>query len=711
MSFPESLLPTTPNARTAPPGPAEKLFLAADEKTAILRALQSGDAQMLRFFTALKTRVERRAAQPGLLGADVQWWYPAAEFTSDAAMLYALAPSGKVAAWLRDVTLGLVRRPVSEWVGPWFRDHAEPFTGHLETAHLCWAVAAVYDLAGDVFTPDERAEIRTALREKGLTLCRRWLTTHSHLANWRGILTAGALVAAAALDEAEALPGLVAEAQLCAEAFQPDGSYGESLQYGNYLAYALMLAYESLCRRYPHLAAQLNVHRYARGMPWVAGSMLYAKPLAGWGDEPRARAVNFNDSAAVFRPSGDLLLHVAARCHPTLPTEAGLAKHLFETYYAPVPAQGPHHLASFGFVNDWGFLTLPLLTKAGPVQPLSPAAAGLPLTAAFSNGNVLVRDAWDGKTVVAIQGAADPVYGPGHLHGDLNSFVLVHQRERLLVDPGHSCYRNLIHGLESASQTHNTCTFIVEADGLGLQEDLAKTALLEQKSVLGRRRIEAASPGPPVPRGSRPLIAARLGAVSVVGADAAAAYGGPLREFSRFWVTAGPHVLFVVDRIRAASPVTTTWNWLLNNRDGGSFAERISDRQLRLLRGGAGLQLFHAGDARPAGPVYAYVHDAYHPEPNRPGEGKPGSGLLYRWTEAQPRENRLVVHAFAMDRYGLADQWQFTGGPHRYGLTNGRESWTLQTDEGNGLYLSLESISGDRWQCRETEGVFQLRPG
>ncbi len=692
-----------------PPAPEEKLFLSAGEKRAVLHSLAQGDEVMLRFFTALRTRVTRRTANPGLLGlgANVQWWYPATEYVSDAAMLYALEPSSTVAAWLRDVTLGMVRRPEPDWVGPWFRDHKQPYTGHLETAHLCWATASAYDLAGDVFTPEEQAEIRDALRQKGLTLCRRWLENNSHLANWRGIMTAGAVVAAAVLGERDALEELVAEAVRCADAFQPDGSYGESLQYGNYLAYALMLAYESLCRKYPQLAAKLNVSSYAKGMPWVVGSMLYAKPLSGWGDEPRARAVNFNDSAAIFRPSGDLLLHLAARCGETLPTEAGLARYLFNAYYQPVPDQEPHHLASFGFVNDWGFLTLPLLVKAGHVKPVTPTEAHLPLTQSFSNGNAFIRDAWDGKTVVAIQGGSDPLYGPGHLHGDLNSFMLVHAGERLLADPGHSCYRNLIHGLESASQTHNTCTFLVEGDALGLQEDLAKSKLLEQQSVSGRRKISAGKAGPPVSRGDRRLIAQRIEEVSVVGAEVAAAYGDPIREFSRFWVQAGPHVLFVVDRIRAARPVTTTWNWLLNNRDGKSVVERVSAPQLQLLRHGAGLQIFHAGGGNPSGPVYGYVHDAYHPEPSQLGEGKPGSGLLYRWTETQARAYRLVVHAFAMDAAHRVGTWQFSAGTDGYRVKGLHGEWQVQVLGQTPLQLSIHSPAGEKsWQVREEKDQF-----
>ena len=107
----------------------------------------------------------------------------------------------------------------------------------------------------------------------------------------------------------------------CAAAFQPDGSYGESLQYGNYLAFALMLGHESLCRSYPEKAALLDVSAYGNGIRWVASSLFYTKPMGGfWNSqdaEPRARAANFNDSAALFRPSGDFLLHLTARSRRT----------------------------------------------------------------------------------------------------------------------------------------------------------------------------------------------------------------------------------------------------------------------------------------------------------------------------------------------------------------------------------------------------------
>ncbi|WP_375444739.1 heparinase II/III family protein [uncultured Fibrella sp.] len=682
------------------------VFLSDTERTQLLTGLETGDPRISRFQAALHRRVYARVAVKGLFGPEstTAWYYPAAEYLSDAAMLYALFPEERLAVWLRTVTLDIARTSAYDWAGPAFRDHSEPLTGHLETAHLCWALSAVYDLARDAFLESEQAEIRQALTEKGIVLCRRWIGKNTHLANWRGILMSGVLVAASVLGNEEFVDQSVPEWQRCALAFQPDGSYGESLQYGNYLAFALMLAYESLSRTYPHKAALLDVGTYGKGIRWVASSMFYAKPMAGWGAEPRARAANFNDSAALFRPSGDLLLHLAVRGQNE--EEKQLARGLFATYYEPVPTQGPHELATFGMNNDWGFLTLPLLTHE--TKAASPQEVGLPLTPAFSNGHTFMRDAWDGRTIVAINGGGDGLHGPGHLHGDLNSFILVHNRERLLVDPGHSCYRNLIHGLESSTQTHNTCTFLVEAETLGLQEDMAKSTMLEQKSVLPRRLLVNGIPGLAVNRGNRRLIVDHDDVVSVVGAEISQACGVPIETFTRLWLLAGSNVLFVVDRIEAAQPVTTVWNWLVNNRDGQAQVD-TQPTYLTVRRNEAGMKLFHGGTGRIGHPVYGYVHDAYHVEPNQYGEGKPGSGLLYRWTEAAPTAARTVVHAIALDTASLLHQWTLAQDENVFTLTNGQKKWTLRIHDEAAHQLSLLSGHGRRWDVLNEAGQYTLK--
>lgn len=652
------------------------IFLSDTEKAIILSEIDKEKSVISVFFHALQKRVYQRVSWKNLLGpnATTIWWHSAAEYLSDAGMSYALNPTPELASWIKKETLEIVRKSTYDWVGPAFRDHSEPFTGHLETAHLCWGISAVYDLAKDVFSENELQEIKAALHEKGIVLCRKWLDKNIHLANWRSILFSGAMVSAVVLEDEKTVNELWPEFELCQNALQNDGSYGESLQYGNYLLLALTFAKEAVLRKYSRIEnRKLKIENSTN---WFATSMFYAKPLNGWGEEPRARAANFNDSAAIFRPSGDILLHIAARSENE--TEKGLAKWMFEKYYVPVPNQEPHDLATLGMRNDWGFLTLPFLTYKS--NSISPEEANLPLTTLFSNGNGFIRDNWEGKTIIATNGGSQPLNGLGHLHGDLNSFILVHNNERLLADPGHSCYRNLIHGLESSSQTHNTCTFLVEKESLGLQEDLAKASLLEQKSVFPRRSIENGQGGAKIDRGDNLLICAKDDVISVIGSEVGKAYGQPIQNFSRFWVLAGSHVLFIIDQITADYPVTTLWNWGVNNRDAKTTWEK-DQNCLTIKKNKAGMKLFHGGNGSFSFPVHGFLHDAYHPEPNQLGEGKSGDSFLFRFTEKEKLATRTVVHAIALDEPNKLANWNLQVNKNEYTLKSDSRKWTLKMNE------------------------------
>lgn len=690
------------------------IFLSDQEKVAF-EGFRRKDAVGQDLFWALANRVEARAAEPGLhgIGAEPRWWYCACKFLTDAAMMQALKPTAKVGAWLRDATLSLVQRSDDDWAGPAFRSHGGPEpVGHLETSHLTLAVAAALDLAPDAFGEAERGEAAAVLRERGLPMCRRWLERNNHLANWRCVLNAGAAVAAAVLDDGPEMERAAAEFALCLQAFQPDGSYGESLQYANYAAWALTLAREALVRRRPEFAARLPFAPYALMPRWQTASLLYRKPLAGWGSRPRPRSANFNDSSAMFRPSADVLLHISARAKDSHPAEAGLARWLFDLLYAGDmdASQGGD---AFGFHNSFGFLSVPLLPAAAP--PLSPEEAGLPLTMAFSCGDVLARDGWGGRTVLAVHGGGDPLHGPGHLHGDLNSFLLAHNEERMLADPGHSCYRNLIHGLETASSTHNTCTFeLGSGDPLGLQENLHSSNLLEQ-SRLARRTFDPQTrePGPPFDRGARRLLAAREGEATAVGSEAAALYGPPIMEFSRFWLLCGAHALFVVDRIVSERPVRTRWHWLLNDRDGALEFKPVPPDRVVARRGRAGMKLFHLGGGTFATPQHAFVHDAYSPTPGGRGEGRPGSGLLLTWREPEPALERTVVHAIALDGYGPVAGWHLRESEAGPALESPDKMalWRLRVGSNFEEISVSEDMSGRTWTARVVEGRWRLAGG
>lgn len=681
------------------------LFLT-DSERARLQELPSSspDAALL---SAMTLRVEQRATAPGLSdrSATTDWWHHAAEYLTDAALVQAVRASPKVEAWLRAALLGIVRRPIADWAGPPFRGFDGAYLiGSLETAHLSWAVAIAFDLSAEIFTDSEREEISRVLREFGLESCRRFLASTNFCHNWNCVLLAGFAAAAAVLGDDDAVAEAAAWFPLAVDHFQPDGSYGESLQYANYAAYSLMLAHEAIVRRAP--ATALTLEPYARIVTWAAQSLFYRKPLSGWGTIDRARSANFGDSAALFRPSGDLLMHIAARAQKTLPREAGLARWLFDTLYFPANEPPPHDLASFGFLPGFGFLSVILIGEAA--APLAPAEAGLATTAAFSSGDALARDAWNGLTTLAARTASEPRHATAHIHGDVNSFILVHRRERLLLDPGHSCYRNLAHDLEGASLTHNTCTFEIAGSAA------APARILTQRGGINRPILREGTTlrgAAPIDLGGRRLITARVGAVSVIGSEAAPLYGAPLRTFTRFWILCGAHALFIVDRLESDEPVRTTWHWLLNNRDGLLDLQFARPDGLLARRGDAGLKLKHFGGGQMSGPIYANVHDAYHPLPAQRGEGQPGSGLLMRWTEAAPATARTVIHALCFDDPAAILGWSLIGGHDTFSLAGpeGREKWSLHPSaDGTDLRVE-ESVTGQTYRVvREADGGWSL---
>jgi hypothetical protein len=632
-------------------------------------------------------RVKKYCHNPGLLNHDTttEWWHHAAEYVTEVAWAYRFgAQNETVKSWLRSTTLELVRRPDDDWVGPFFRKRlGSPESGNLETTHLSIAVSIAYDLCPEIFTENEQEEIRQKLQHVAIPLCREWLKSNTKLANWRCILLAGLAVPAAVLGDEETLAFALEEYKLCLNVIQPDGSYSESLQYSNYCYFGLMYAYESLVRAKPELADDISIEPYAKAVTWFVHSYFYNKPLDGWGPYPRPRSANFNDSAAIFGADPDLLMHISARVKDSMPEIAGMARWMFDKLYIQNPAQGPFDLNTFGFVNRYSFLSMLYYPQAA--EPLAPDEAGLPLTAYYTNGDCLAKNSWDeneSRTILAFRGAPDGMYGPGHLHADLNSLILVHNKERMLADTGHSCYRNAIHnGYECLTQSHNTCTF--RMGGTTIQQHLYPKRLIDT----------AKKPEPPIDRKAKQLIAARADDLSVFGADAAGAYDDVVETFERFTILCGEHALFVIDRIQSSKPVKACWNWLLNNRDGQLEYKLIHPDRIVARRGGAGMKLFHIGPAEPEGPKYGHIHDAYHPLPSQRGEGASGSGRHFTWVSHEEATEFQRIHAIALDDYGPVVSWHL-----RYrsdtdiSLEGQDENWDLLLEENR--IVVTETFSG-----------------
>ena len=661
----------------------------------------------------IRRRAEKQAITPGLVQQDssVDWWHCSFEHIVDACMSHALKADKQIGSWIRTVVMAIVRRPDREWAGPAFRPLGPgPQMGHLETAHISWACSMALDLCSDVFSEDEQNEVRTILRDRAVPMCRRWIDRHNHLNNWRCVLLAGMAVPAAVLGDREALEYCADEWCTCIEAFEHDGSYGEGLQYSNYAIIGLMLTWEALHRFDPTLADKLPIERYGRCIRWHVGSLLYKKPFGGeWGGHPRARSLNFNDSAAIFVASPEVLLHIASRCKDTLPAEAAVARWIFEEYWCPISDFRTNERVGVGRLSGW---SLPFIGHLSDLPPArSPQDVGLNRIQQFDCGDTIIRDAWGGSTVLGIRGGGQ-LYCHGHLHADLGHFILTHGNERMLVDPGHSCYRGSVHALEGTSAHHNTCTFILDEPEDTIEWEPPKYRKLEQNVEIPRRRLGPdGRPGALVDRGAKRLITKDTGAFSLFGQEVSAAYPDEIEHFARYYLMIGSHTLFVVDNIRASEPVRTCWNWILNNRDNELDLKTFGDRFVA-RRGSAGMKLVHLGEGT-MNMGHGWVHAAYHPKPNSLGEGPSGSATILRFQEDTALKERWTVHAINLDSIGMIAGWHLLDdqtadavieSPHR------DERWALSIDRQSGLVVLEERIGGNSWSLG-TVGQHALREG
>ena len=326
-----------------------------------------------------------------------------------------------------------------------------PPVGMLESAHITNAVCEAAGLAPELFNESETDEIRSALRDKGLLLCERYFNGRIGN-NWYCVLLSGYTTASAMLglqDNVERAVGLYND---CLGLYDSDG-YGETLQYGNYASLALIQVRNLLLAYDPSLSGRLPLDPIAGMVKWQVASLMYMKPLQG-GGKAYPRSINFGDCAAIFRPSGDILLHIAANYDDA--KLCGLARWLFDTTYAD-PTLEPDELATFGFFNQFGWRSVALLAARELPNALSPRDIDMPLCCEFATGNVgRARQLQNPRAILAVQSGYDIHKVDSHRHADFNSFILAASGERIFVDPGHCCYRleNLAAELSDESSQH-----------------------------------------------------------------------------------------------------------------------------------------------------------------------------------------------------------------------------------------------------------------
>lgn len=673
------------------------VWLAQEEIQTLRGHIAKGD-KLDQLWQGLVQRVEKQTGTLKLVqpGDTIEWWHLVWERISDAAFVYAINRDERVGEWLKHNVLEIINRPGTDWHGPAFRGRAVPQYGVLETTHVGMAVAEAYALCPELFSESERVLICEKIKDECQAPCKISLdnitTKKGNISNWFMVLLNGFGTSSIILNDRDAVLEAIAHYQTAARMFNAD-SYGESLQYWNYAAHHLSNFQEMLTRYDPELAKQTDLMCYARCIPWAVHSLMYMKPLGTSEDKIMPRSLNFGDSAAIFRPSANLLLQVAKRAKEEAPQLAGLARWLFEETYSVLELER-NELATFGFINSFQFMSL--LHYAEAAAPLSPEAAGLPLAQEFEAGNVIIRDGWQNNgTVLGMQAGYDVLNVTSHNHMDQGSFILAHNNERFFIDPGHACYRLETQSKSISTASHNTWTFQVEGQNDPLvQQTIEGVNFWNPRESLVKREVVSSKDG-----------------ITVVRSDLAALYGASILKAERTWVTAFPNVMIIIDKITTDVPVKTQTHFMLNNRDSKLQTNLYSDTKIVLRRGGAATKFFlmdsfsgNVSSSCDRKLSWGFMHDYYHSLPNQDGQGKEGSALRVTYENTEYAKEHVMVYAFAMDAIDNITGWHiFNYAPNVYLVES--------PNRDGGLSVEVKSDGGLVIKDNGTGKIYDLHEG
>ena len=617
-----------------------------------LKRNQENDLQV-QLYKVLVERTYRNTREDRLVQTcDTQEWYHLVwERMSDAAFVYSMEHDERLGKWVHDRTMELVRMPLDGWIGPWFRKRNEAYQiGALETSHITLAVCEAYDNAGDVFTEEEKQEIASAVTQKGLILCKRFVESRwgSSVNNWDIVLLTGYGVAAA-LFGVEAEIRRVLEIEEVFSSIYNKDSYGESVQYSNYASLCLNHLHRVLVNTGYARISDLHPS-YFRLIEWYAYSFQRMKYLESFDTEvPRTFA--FGDSSNLFRPTADVLVQTAIwgqthswgqtqNCDQTDRGEkcskiAALAAWMFHTIYSKETGL-IDEMATFGFFNQFTYDAV--LRMPDMAAPLSPGELKLPLAKRFEIGHVIARDSWEKpKMQVAIAAGYEPLKVTAHRHRDQNSFQLTVGEERMLVDPGHCCYRLQSQKKSTNESSHNTASILYQGE------------LLEQRGVCGSIWRDQ-------PVFNHLVAVEKVGDLTVVISDGSDLYPAPVKRALRIWLLRLPDMVMVIDDVAATEPVKLITRFVANNRDNCLEAYDRQKHQLFLKRKGVELSINvlqnltdEAQTEMKMSYDWTYLHEYYHPLPNQKPQGREGSALTYVWEDTVEAKEHRRVHLLTPD--------------------------------------------------------------
>ena len=588
---------------------------------------------------------------------------------SDAGFVHCIEPDERLGRWIKENVMSVIRKPLDEWIGPWFRTRTTPPKGTLETSHICVAVVNAVDMNESLFTQEEMEEIKTALREKGLMLCQNWMhnayPASSHINNWFTVLLTGITAVCAFLDEEEAFDRIAEMYDYAARLFNKD-SYGETLGYWSYAAVNMVKVREYATRYKAGLGEKMDTAAYSRSVPWAVSGYLYNKKLEGWEDSQYPLCLNFGDSAYIRRMHAGLLLNIAVTEKEKAPEIAGMARWLFEEQYGEnMLVFKDVELGNMESLDFWS-----LLYYVNASEPTSPVSANLPRAMSFETGNVIMRDSWqDTETILGIQGGYEPLCVSSHRHEDLNSFILVHKQEPFFIDPGHCCYRLEQSRIARATGSHNTWQF--EIDGRLLGQKQVSGCFVDVKEPLCRKLDFITESG-----------------MVRYSSDAAGAYGAIARKAVRTYMMVSANLIVIRDDVETNEEIRLHTNFHVNNSDNAlRYHADTSENEVTLYRNRAGVklqQLWCWADGEESSQqlsnTWGIMHVNYHLMPNHKCQGTEGSTVVYNYKSAAPAKAHTNVYAIILTQAQELDTWKVEKHKDRISIYNSEQQFEIFSD-------------------------------
>lgn len=647
-------------------------ILKKDEIKCIREALAHGEGRIPEMMQVLQKDVYEDIMSRSILDPvnGSHWLHCMQGRLSRAGFVHAFMPEPKLASWVHDSVMTVIRQPLDIWVGAAFRTRHNPPSGSLETSHLCVGIVHAVDMNTSLFSQEELTEIGQALRDKGLYLIKNWFKRFYQpglpVHNWFTVLLAGQAVVAAFLDMEEEFEEILSMYDFLTNLFNKD-SYGEPVGYWSYCAVHMVEIREYVARYKKELAESMDTSCYANCIPWAVASFLRTRKIPGWKDPVYSVCLNFGDSAYVRRFHERLLLSIATTEKNSNPNIAGLSRWLFDQQYQKgILSFEEKELGNHNPIEWW----TPVL-YATATEPISPQEAGLLPAMAFATGDVIIRDSWtDTKTVLAIRGGYESLNTFAHRHQDLNSFILSFGQEEFFIDPGHCCYR--LDQYEVCKQTgaHNTVQLIKGEELLG--QKIAKGCFNNREEPYSRKIDFRTENG-----------------VTIYSADAALAYGEIADKVIRTYTMVSENLILIRDDVVTKEPVKLLANFHINNFFNDLEYSLDKEKGVAtLLRNQMGcklVQLSCYADGAQAnnilGNKWGVMHLNYHPYPNHKCQGLDGSALICQYKTEEEACRHTCLYAIIVDTKDNLDCWKIESHKEEVVIYNSQECWTVETKQ------------------------------